>query len=81
MRSARTSPIGRRASAWGAGWYGGIADETLTDYDRSCATRTFLMVSGQAVGINIGIFNPRLDRDGSIARQLTAFLIAGLAMR
>jgi len=38
-----------------------------------------LMTSSQAVGINIGIFNPRLDTDGSIARRLTATLIAGLS--
>jgi arginase len=36
------------------------------------------MASGQAVGINIGIFNPRLDADGSIARELVSSLIAGL---
>lgn len=38
-----------------------------------------LMASGQAVGINIGIFNPRLDADGAIARRFTASLIAGLS--
>jgi arginase len=38
-----------------------------------------LMTSGQAVGINIGIFNPRLDADGSIARQFTLCIIAGLS--
>jgi len=37
-----------------------------------------LMASGQAVGMNIGIFNPRLDADGSIARRLVSTLIAGL---
>jgi hypothetical protein len=28
--------------------------------------------------MNIGIFNPRLDADGSIARGLVSSLIAGL---
>ena len=37
-----------------------------------------LISSGQAIGMNVGIFNPRLDRDGSIARQLAKSLIAGL---
>jgi arginase len=37
-----------------------------------------LIESGQAVGMNIGIFNPRLDGDGSIARQLARCLVAGL---
>lgn len=50
-------------------------------WDELSTALRVLMASGQAVGINIGIFNPRLDRDGSIARQLTASLIAGLAMR
>lgn len=34
--------------------------------------------SGRAVGINLTIFNPTLDADGSIARALTAALVAGL---
>jgi hypothetical protein len=37
-----------------------------------------IVSSGQAVGMNIGIFNPRLDKDGTIARQLVKTLIAGL---
>jgi arginase len=37
-----------------------------------------LMASGQAVGINIGIFNPRLDEDGTIARRFVESLVAGL---
>src|SRR5262245_10060199 len=37
-----------------------------------------LISSGQAIGINVGIFNPRLDSDGSIAREFTKSLIAGL---
>lgn len=38
-----------------------------------------LMESGQAVGMNVGIFNPRLDEDGSIVRQLVRCLVVGLA--
>ncbi|HET8563846.1 MAG TPA: arginase family protein, partial [Candidatus Binatia bacterium] len=37
-----------------------------------------LMSSGHAVGMNVGIFNPRLDKDGSIARQFARTLVAGL---
>jgi arginase len=38
-----------------------------------------LMASGQAVGITITIFNPKLDADGSIASKFTQSLIAGLS--
>ncbi|MBA3873802.1 MAG: arginase family protein, partial [Anaerolineae bacterium] len=38
-----------------------------------------VMTSGQAVGITITIFNPRLDADGSIAAQFTQHMVAGLA--
>lgn len=38
-----------------------------------------LMASGQAVGITITIFNPKLDPDGSIARAFTQSIIAGLS--
>lgn len=34
--------------------------------------------SGRAVGINITVFNPRLDPDGSIARTFTDVLVRGL---
>lgn len=37
-----------------------------------------LMESGTVVGVNIGIFNPRLDADGSVARRFVACLVAGL---
>lgn len=47
-------------------------------WDELSAVLKVLMASGQAVGINIGIFNPRLDADGSIARRLVASLIVGL---
>ncbi|MGH9631967.1 MAG: arginase family protein [Bryobacteraceae bacterium] len=36
------------------------------------------MASGRFAGMNIGIFNPRLDADGSIARGFVSSLIAGL---
>lgn len=48
-------------------------------WDELSAALKVLMASGQAVGINIGIFNPRLDADGSIARQFATSLIAGLS--
>jgi arginase len=38
-----------------------------------------VMASGQAVGITITIFNPRLDPDGSIASKFTRSIIAGLS--
>jgi arginase len=37
-----------------------------------------LISSGHAVGMNVGIFNPRLDTDGSIGRQFAEALVAGL---
>jgi hypothetical protein len=36
------------------------------------------MATGQAVGVNVGIFNPAFDEDGSIARRLVSCLVAGL---
>ena len=48
-------------------------------WDELSTALKVLMTSGQAVGINIGIFNPRLDEDGSIARRFAASLIAGLS--
>ena len=47
-------------------------------WDELSAVLKVLMASGQAVGLNIGIFNPRLDPDGSIARGLVSSLVAGL---
>jgi arginase len=47
-------------------------------WDELSAVLKVLMASGQAVGINVGIFNPRLDAGGSIARSFVATLIAGL---
>jgi arginase len=37
-----------------------------------------LIGSGAVVGMNIGIFNPRLDTDGSVARRFVECLVAGL---
>jgi arginase len=47
-------------------------------WDELSATLRVLMTTGQAVGVNIGIFNPALDADGSIARGLVSCLVAGL---
>ena len=38
-----------------------------------------LTSTGHAVGLNVGIFNPALDPDGSIARRLVRCLAAGLS--
>lgn len=46
-------------------------------WDELSATLRVLMTSSQAVGMNIGIFNPSLDEDGSIARGLVSCLVAG----
>jgi arginase len=48
------------------------------EWDELSKLLNALIASGQAVGMNIGIFNPRLDRDGSIARQFARSLVAGL---
>jgi len=48
-------------------------------WDELSAVLHILTASGGAVGINIGIFNPRLDADGSIARRFAACLIKGLS--
>jgi arginase len=47
-------------------------------WDELSAVLKVLMASGQAVGTNVGIFNPRFDADGSIGRGLASSLIAGL---
>lgn len=47
-------------------------------WDELSAALRVLMSSGQAVGINVGIFNPRLDEDGTIARRFVESLVAGL---
>ena len=47
-------------------------------WDELSATLRILMATGRAVGMNVGIFNPVLDQDGSIARDLVSCLVAGL---
>jgi arginase len=47
-------------------------------WDELSATLRVLMTTGQAVGMNVSIFNPALDEDGSIARSLVSCLVAGL---
>ena len=48
-------------------------------WDELSAVLKILRQSDQAVGINVGIFNPRLDSDGSIAQRFAATLIEGLS--
>src|SRR5262245_49589450 len=48
------------------------------EWDELSALLRTLVSSGQAVGMNVGIFNPRLDPDGSIAHQFVKSLVAGL---
>ena len=38
-----------------------------------------LLRTGKAVGMDVTIFNPKLDLDGSIARRLVSSLVAGLS--
>jgi arginase len=38
-----------------------------------------LLSSGGAVGMTVTIFNPALDTDGSIARNLVSSIAAGLS--
>jgi len=47
-------------------------------WDELSAALRVLMASGLAAGMNIGIFNPRLDPDGSIARRFVACIVDGL---
>jgi arginase len=51
---------------------GGLSFEELSAVLRS------LTGSGRAVGLTVTIFNPRLDPEGAIARQLVDALAAGL---
>lgn len=48
-------------------------------FDELAEVLNVLISSPKAVDIEITIFNPSLDPDGSIARNLTAALVAGLA--
>jgi arginase len=51
---------------------GGLSWEELS------ATLRTVMATGHAVGMNVGIFNPTLDPDGTIARRLVDCLVEGL---
>jgi arginase len=51
---------------------GGLSWEELT------ATLRIAMSSRRAVGLELTIFNPRLDPDGAIARKLVGAVVAGL---
>ena len=51
---------------------GGLSWEELS------ATLRAVMQTGKAVGLNLGIFNPALDPDGTIARRLVECLAEGL---
>jgi len=48
-------------------------------WDELSVVMRVLMTTGQAVGVNVGIFNPALDPDSSIARGLVSCLLAGLS--
>ena len=54
---------------------GGLSYEQLSYLLRQ------LIKSGRAVGMDVTIFNPKLDPDGSIARRLVSCLAAGLSGR
>lgn len=48
-------------------------------WDELSAVLRTLIASGQAVGITLTIFNPRLDPEGSIAYTFTRSIVAGLS--
>jgi arginase len=52
---------------------GGLSWNELRD------TLAALMATRQAVGLNVGIFNPALDKNGRIAGQLVSCLVAALS--
>jgi arginase len=52
---------------------GGISFSELSNLLR------LLMLSKKAVGISITIFNPTLDKDGSIARNFVSSIVDGLS--
>jgi arginase len=49
-------------------------------WDELAAVLQLAMRSGRAVGLEITIFNPRLDRDGSIARDFVTTILHGLTL-
>jgi arginase len=50
-------------------------------WDELAAILRTAVASGKALGIDITIFNPKLDKDGSIARRFAATLGEGLNAR
>jgi arginase len=48
-------------------------------WDELSSTLRAVMGTGKAVGLNLGIFNPALDPDGSIARRLVSCLVEGIS--
>jgi len=52
---------------------GGIGYEDLSQLLQ------ILLASGKAVGMNITIFNPKLDPDGSMSHRLLSSIVAGLS--
>jgi len=49
------------------------------DFEELSQLLRVLLGSGKAVGMDITIFNPKLDLDGSIAHRLVSSLVAGLS--
>jgi arginase len=49
------------------------------EYEHLSQLLRILLTSSKAVGMDITIFNPKLDSDGSIARRLVSSLVAGLS--
>jgi len=47
-------------------------------FNELSSTLRILLASGKAAGIDVTIFNPTLDTDGSIARELTHSIVSGL---
>ena len=47
-------------------------------WDELTAALQAVVATGKAVGLNLGIFNPTLDQDGSIARRLVSCVVEGL---
>ena len=53
---------------------GGLSSKELSDTLRA------VMETGKVVGLNVGIFNPALDPDGTIARRFVECLVEGLIL-
>jgi arginase len=48
------------------------------NWNELSALLRLLMGTGAVVGLNVGIFNPKLDADGSVARRFSSCLVEGL---